>query len=534
MSICTRVGNNLSWAASCAWAGASRIGRFTSGCARVIYKIGNSTLGRKSILAIRENVAEFVAYYAGAELAAPYGKRAGAKFGELAGKTTIVATACIAGKGLVYLVSHTTSRLSPRAQNLISATVFLAAGGLVVATISNPLILSAAAAGELLGEYLTYYGSGIVCAFFAIKLSGSEEIFWQSSSKIKTYPVKTIISMAGTLAVNARFPLLQNDYTQPITDLALGSLIYNSLDLAEAYLKIRAGRFLDGVLVRQLPDPGAFEILLRAGSHQLVDLSVEQLTTATILKRPSFLCRLLPDIVPTLQRHLKDLADRHLDPAAPALSCLRTLTEKEASAMIMRGANLYMAILERYPDAFSKAETALACLQSGATALTAMQAFDPLRRARAVYQDFRNHPLTVILQEFSDIPLDIFQQDNISLPPLDLPKFITPENIESLTENLMLWIRRQEEELCGFPLSGDRERQKIHTCIENHLENIIRCAILCAPSIPVPLSESEGHNFYANLFRILPDHYSDLLGKSSTGYIAQILKHQAKHSELGG
>jgi len=520
MSICTRINRDIGRALSTAGAGASRAYRFSSACAKRILKIGTSVLGKKTVLSIRENVAEFIAYYVGAELAAPYGKKVGSQAGAFVGTAATAGLALVAVNNTASYLKQRTAHLSRPARHLISAAMLIS----IICCISDLTGESfqevGSRIGGLLGETIAYYGGGILAAFLAIKLTGSEEILWQHSSKIRTYPIKTIVSMAGVAVINERFPILQTRYVQPVTDLIIGSLIYNSLDLFEAYLKMREGRLLDGAFPKALPDPGYFDAALKPASHQLVDVSVGSM----VCRDSAFLTSLLSDLTPLLQSSLKDLCDSYIPSQSPSFDQLRHLTAQKASEAIMRGVNLYLEILELHPDILNHAGTAANFLERAASVLDQPLQSDPLQR----YSAFRKHLLTQLFEELTNVKLgpDL---------PSDLPKiprFITPQHIDFLTERCMEQIQSTEEATFGFSLSGEKEQRKLHAFLERHLENIVKCIILCAPATPVPFQDREARNFYANLMGILANHYNSVLGPTLSSGIADFFKHQASHSDL--
>lgn len=514
MSICTRITKYTGNALSALEAGVSWLCQSSlSGTGR-IWKIGTSVLGKKAMLSIRENVAEFVAYYAGAELAAPYGKRVGSKAGAFAGATATAGLTIVTAHNVATYTQQYTTHLTRPIQHLISAAIITS----IICCISNLTGESSqeigAHVGGVLGEAIAYYGGGILAAFLAIKLTGSEEIFWQHSSKTRTYPVKTIVSMAGTAAINIRFPILQTRYVQPLTDLIIGSLIYNSLDLAETCIKIKQGKLLDGTLPKKLPALGYLD------AAQLINRSIDSI----VCKDGVFANCFIPDLMPHLRSFLKNLSNTHIHGKSPALDCLKDLTAQKASEAIMRGTNLYFEILQYHPDILDHAETFASFLEAIPSVLEQPLQSNLLQN----YSAFRNHLLTQLFEKLTGTHFGPNLPSNLP----KIPRFITSEHIDYLTEKYMKQVQSLEEASLGFPLSGEREREKIHAFLESHLENIVKCILLCTPIATIPLQDQEIRNFYTNLSEILAYHYTSVLGSTLSAGITAFLKHQASNSDL--
>jgi hypothetical protein len=508
--------------------GLRRVGQITTACARQAARIANSILGRKAILSIRENVVEFALYYIGADAAAPYGSRAGRRIGESTAQLVCLGGSALGSFYVAKIAASKLDSLPPATRKLLQASIFLGTSCCLFALVSNPGIALGTAMGEILGEYIGYYSGGILLAYFGIKFCGSEEVLIQASHIVRTYPVKTLVSMAGTYYIDSQFPMLQNNYTQPVSDLILGSLIYNSLDLAEMTIKIQSGNFLDGVMVKQFHVPKACDAVTKSATRQAVGLSFDNLSCLALPERPSLYYPLIAEMIPGIREALQDYCEQHVDSEHASLEFLRNLTDKKASQMIMRGANLYFHMLEHHPEAFARGTSTAQFMKQGYRGLYAILSHSSVDRVRLSYEQFATHPMIALLQEFSGTSLPAFP----TLPSCEMPEFISPDIADRLTDTLFDLIQQQEDALFGFSISRTQEKQKIRQFIDDHMENIIKCALLAAPGIPVPITDGEARNFYGHLMHILPRYYEGLLGIPATASLATVLAHQAKHSEF--
>lgn len=506
MTIINRITNRLYDFGDSVVEGARRARRLTVATGDLVYKSGtslyrvaNSVLGKKALASIRENLVEFYAYYVGAELTAPLGKEVGQDVGKAAGKAFVLASALFASCVLKDLVALIPINASPQVKTALHTAASIGGGLLIGNLAAGAVTPFAMGAGELVGENIGYYIGGIITSYVGIRLFGSDEAFWYAPSFLKTYPVKTAISMAGTALITQQAPFLQNNYTQFLTDLAIGSLIYNSLDLGEASLNMQRGHFLDRVLPKKIVVPGLVKKVVEV-SHHLVDQEMEKMAMKALFDDSQFHKVVsLPLLLYAKQAE------------ALPIECMRDFTEEKLSNLLMRGVNLYMAVLQKHPDIFSNMPTILERSKQAQTL------FNTILSLQRLEEDGVWSPL------FTFLTKSIFS---------DSKPVISPEEIDSLTERVVEGISNQEQKLFGFCLSGSREREKIQTFLQTHLQPIIYCTLFCLPTLAIPLAEAEARTFYSSSLSVAPEYYNRVIGKTAAGWMGRFLKHQASHSQL--
>lgn len=491
MSFLNKIDNNINWVKSCATSCVSKIGRYTSTWTDRLYKISNSILGQKAMLMAYENVAESAAYYVGGELAAPLGKRIGSAIGKSLGNVAF-----------------------------FGASLFVTAN-------RNSLTQIGVDTGGLAGEQIIYFTAGIICAFLAIKLAGSNEIFWTTSNIVETYPFKTVVSMAGTCALNTAFPALQNRYTQLLTDLAIGSLIYNSWDTAEFLSKIMAGKCLDRILPKKISLPESSNHLLEECSNQFVDAALT--TTADYISTYSSIPIQFPqDLITCLKSILKDQSIILFAASPSQAENLKQLSEDMVSNMIIRGINLYVEMHNNHPENVSNLKLGYSLIQKE---IEELERSLPLEQREQIQTVIKNLSIQLWSPLFKTT-FDSNLQNSMILKFLLSTQFITPENLSFITLKLEKWITDKEKELCGFVLSKEHETLKIQSFLEKHLENLVKCMILSHPFMVIPIQDCEARRFYQNICEIIPRYYETLINPLITTHLIKLLKHQVANSEF--
>lgn len=528
MSLCTRINYNIGHAFTTAKSyvgkGVSKIGHFTAGCAHRVFMLGNSLLGKKVLSLVGENVAEFGGYYGGAALAVPYGRRAGKGIGAFVGTSAATALACISARNVANYISLKTPRLSHSLQNFVYTSVFIMTAYFITSVCSDSLTELGTSVGEIVGETIAYYGNGIFFAFLAIKLMGSEEVLWEYSNMIRTYPVKTAVSMVGTAALSNKYPFLQTPGLQPFLELMVGSLIYNSIDIAELSLSACEGKLLDGMLPRQIKiiSPEYFRTFLKKEADQLTDFFVEQGAVREAFPRMPLLSPFLADLIPIVQNVFKKGINGHFN-TSPSFDLLAELSYQKTSDLIMRGVNLYFTMLMHCPEALNPVGKTSTFIEKGAAILQEQMNLNFLERVKQDYNQYRD-PVEKGIELFFNADLKPylhFAEQVIALSG----------HIDLIVEKLIESISVFELKICGFPLSGEQEKIKIQTFLKNEVVKIVSCMLLCASS-PEPLNETEARLFYTNLLTILSDYYSSFFGNRMIKAITSFLNHQIHHSRF--
>lgn len=236
-----------------------------SGVAQTAYirskRFVQSALGRLALEGIKENVLEFAGFYLGSYAGSEIGRRISPYLG-----SRITKLIPFIGGGCAYRMTETICRKFNRSSLLSIAGGIASLAAFHFALPSDPEAM--VQSGEALIDLSCSWMLGILAAYVAIKMNGSSESLIEGDF-YETYPVKTIFSSVCVSVLDEASFLPNNALVRMPVELALGSVFYNLLDLANLTSSLYKGKILDGYLCPYVPsiELDSSRVVSRASSY---------------------------------------------------------------------------------------------------------------------------------------------------------------------------------------------------------------------------------------------------------------------------
>jgi hypothetical protein len=499
---------------------------FLGKSAKVIYNLCSSKLGELTLGAIKENVIEYVGYTVPGFIVGSPARNISRMLGSNFEAVLIAGSGALAAKKAVNS-SFFKSKLpnlnfNQNIQKMTQIGVFLAILGafheMQNSNIVKPLNEETR---EELGELVASVSAGLISAFLGIKYAGSDEVFF-GNNPIKTYPVKSLISMVGVIGINSMIPQHKNEYTQFITDLFFGSVIYNFQSIFEGFVNLKKGHFLNKSLPREVS-------LLKMFDEETVAVKSRTFLTSGAFsivrsfEKNSVNQKLFPLVLDLMNFYLSAMKNE------PLFFITSVIEEEKINQMlfstIVRGVNSYFLALKKYPEIFLILENALNFVDLKNDVLKKVEIFESLKQDFPNLSNLDPDSFFNLIKDLFDLKKSFFDEKTTTIP------FINRENKNKIIECLVDFIASQEKDFCGFVLSGPEEKEKIEDFIGGHLDNLMNCILLNSLFVN-SLKDHELREFYSNVFGVLPYYYQSLVGKRIIDLVSKVLIHQARHVEF--
>ena len=456
---------------------------------QLLRAVSNANLIRASYFggaifhSIIENVCEFCAYDWSSAGAAPIAKNVGTVVGEYTGKAAGIIIPYFVAKLLVDL--NKKRRISEIQKSITSVFIFCAAFYQLHALLDQSITKLSKDSFGLVFEYSAYYFFGLLMGFLAVKLNGSQEFFFRKQNINNSYVFKTILSMLGTYLIDMSFPKLTQYPSQPITDLAIGSIIYNSQDLFGLMQVAIRGELLNEVLNKKIYDFQYFNTVVRPSAHDEISRRCARYIIANF------------EILQAFSGEMQNIIRSPIEQISnPMFLQYAEKFGDNFSATVVRGVNLY---------------------------------YDMKKTGINVYHQMNVEDLVNYLSEHHrDIAIDKVRYlfENIR------GSFISRQQKAYIIEIILNFVNTIQIRAVGVSMSTVSQRQMIHDFVNKELENIVISCLICTCLNNFQTSEADVRNYYINLVQIIGNYYSSMFGKSVMNAVQKLIIHQINNSQF--
>lgn len=552
--------------------------------------IASSLIGRALTYSVKENVAEYIGCYTGSVAgSAIVSKVAGSALKQL-GRITgygIAATAGAAVAGTVYKNGPN----HPSWTRTIGAALLGIAMAIVVLYSSNASEILGKAGetfGKEAGSAIGNLAGAVLGGFSAIYLHGSSETLWDKNDPLSSYVIKVIQCLiAFTLLDRWRSP--SNGLLRSIFDQAIGSLIYNAIDIGSFLKRVREGKVLDEVLPSALSDlipeqvsRDSLKDLFSKAASQLVISKAKLSTLISEQSQSEFIKELQ---LPLMEEIKKIIFDSSLIPLEAELlhdqlkaliypSAELVLAQKPLTGAIKLGTdallNISMQATNRYShliqhdamiqQAQKEFGSAFSAWEKTSDADAKKQFFQALQQKKealkaaisaSLYRDaigiYGLEALPVIYQNLDSleqqvsmvvpgtkelsakIAKELFTQAKALLIPNNSH---LPPHIEKSAEHILEIIQKTEQEIIGVSITPDSQKAYIGELLDIHLSSVAKLVVLYSIQLSIQPNDDQIREFYLNMSTLVFGHYTSLLGTPVIGTVKDVLNNQIVQANL--
>jgi hypothetical protein len=553
--------------------------------------IASSMMGRALTYSVKENIAEYIGCYSGSIAgSAIVSKVAGSalkQLGRIAGYG-IAAAAGAAVAGTVYK----TGPNNPSWSRTIGAALLGIAMAIAVMYYSNPSeILGQAgeAFGTEAGSAAGSLAGAILGGFSAIYLHGSSETLWDENDPLSSYAIKVIQCLiAFTFLDRWRSP--SNGLLRSIFDQALGSLIYNGMDIGSFLKRIQEGKVLDEVLPSALSDlipeqvsRDSLKDLLSKAASQLV-ISKAKLSTLISEQSQSDLIKELQiplmeeiqniifdsSLIPLEAELLHDQLKALIYPSAEFVLAQEPLTRSVkigTDALLnfsIQATNRYIHLIQHdrsIHQAQQQFDTAYSAWAKASDPAVKKQLFQTLQQKKeelkaaigaSIYRDamglfYGLEAVSLVYQHHAVLK----QQVSMAVPGTNEVKakiikelftqakgLLMPNNshlpppIEKSAEKILAIIQRTEQEIIGVSITPDSQKAYIGELLDVHLPLVARLVLIHSMQLAVQPGDDQIRQFYLNISTLIFGYYTSLLGTPVIGTVKDVLNNQIVQANL--
>lgn len=485
-----------------------------------ITNVYNSFIGKQIIGSIQENLAEYVGYYALAALTGRVGNVVGGsvckKVGKQMGYVLAVGAGAATGKHCLQENRKDFSHV------LKVAILTTAVSGTTMFILPDALSYTGEVVGSAVGDYVGSLAGGILGGFAAIHYLGSQEVLWDQERPAYSYVTKTIQCMAAFMLLDLwRTP--SEGVVRFVTDLTLGSLFYNALDILNGIDSFMNGQALDGLLSKNID---ATSIVSRETVQQfLVFQAPQHLLQPEISKIVSQYVNASLAISPEPSTHLIDNQMNIL------LVCL------------IKGFNQYAGLIKQNTNitkAQHDVEQAFLKYEKEKEPVAKSNLKNQLEEAKVHL--YKITKAFILAQDPLQKNLDLFLtgplgQGGGEAPQKNPIQAMIDQQIPNWNNLLIGFLRKKEKKLLSFHITSDSWKQYSQEILQVHLPLIINLSIpFLLKKLPLQqfsFEEEEMRDVYKNISDLLVNHYCNVTKlKKINPLITKTLQHQIEHSKL--
>ncbi len=515
-------------------------------------KVSQSLLGQFIIGNIKENVLEEIT----CQLGSATGQKVFSKIGGIAIRSLahMIVPTVILSAGCTIIIE--TVRKPINALTLCKILTIIAITGATIYAMPETLAERGHQLGTLLGSNLGELAGGILGGFVAIHLNGSSESLLSLNESNRT-PLNNIARGYTFKIIQRTAFLALRDYLlyRPaegiigfISDLTLGSLSYNVLDIVDAIKEIKNGKLLDNLLPIKIDS----DLVIKKETIHAY-LTHPYLTDENIASTSTRLFNYLLKNLPLEFEHLEQFLPgydhvvlreiyqelvgmgesqlflslfKHLNLLEKLKNYPKNLLDQLIVGFI-RATNEYIKIIAsdnkslelqlQFNHTFNKwlKETHFNRKRNYRNLLDTVKTnlIKTIDKKIKVHnsQFSREETKTNLIK--NKIIVKIFENDLIN------------KIINQLLANTIDKVKQLEEKLIGIVITPEGSKIYLQEMLKLHAKQIT--TLIDLPSHVIPLQETEVRQFYLNMGHLLTNHYS--LNRFS---ISQLLSHQILQAEL--
>jgi hypothetical protein len=550
-----------------------------------IKKTTSSLLAQTLIGSIKENIAEFAGYSALALLGGKITSYAGGIF--LKGIGTLLGNGLAVGGGLTagYLLLKDQNGQTNYLHIARNIALTAAASGLLLYTLPATLANAGEYIGAEGGEFVGALAGGIVGGFTAIRWLGSKEVLYNQQDPARTYAIKTIQCMAIFMLVDLYREPSEGGMIRPLTDLALGSLFYNVLDITDFIKNLKQGHGLDhclpnetGMLVndeiihrflaQQLASQSVDDIAKRVNLSTLLTDSVSEKLIQLIDEAPlqliasHFLQKLkkMPLRSQAVENYASSQATKLLQPAIETIDSKTHLIHTQANHLltcVIKGFNQYMDLISQ-TESIQQAQSHFGKLfiewekekdpavkkeKEKNLQLSKQELISSIKEGLRKKNDLSRLDYAELIKDNLHFIKDISSSDYEKIIQSVLEKLsekkhdpsfsssIIHPHTDSIANVLLSTLQSLEKKIVGLTFTSESEKNYMKELVEIHMDSIIELATLQLLFLNLDQNEQDTRDLYKNLSNLLFSHYCNE-EISSSGLIKNLIKKQIASSDL--
>ncbi len=559
----------------------------TTTCKNIAY----SLIGRTLTYSAKENIAEYVGYYSGAAVgSAIVSKIAGTAMKQL-GRVTGYGVAVAAG-AIVTKTAYQAGQSNPSWMRTAIAAALGIAMMIILAYFSPSEMLGQAGEmfGTKAGSLIGGLAGAILGGFSAIFLHGSKENLWNKNDLLGSYTFKTIQCLiAFTLLDLWRSPS-SSLFRSLFVDQAIGSLIYNAIDIGSFFKRLHEGKVLDEVLPATLSElipeqisRDSLKDLLAKGASGLVISQAKlstlisdqsqssfikelQLPLMEEIKKIIFDSSLIPLEAEFLHNQLKALiypsAELVLKAQEPLTGAVKLGTNTLLNFSI-QATNRYVqmikqdGLIQQAQKEFDKAFSAWDNTSDPVAKKNLFQIFKQkkenlkatintslyqdamglygLEAAQIAYQnlDGLKQKVSKVVPSSKEFSAKIIQELFKHVKTVLISDhYHLPPHIEKFAAHSLELIQRTEQEIIGISITPDNKKAYIGELLDIHLSSIAKLAVFYSIQLSIQPSDNQIREFYQNTITLIFDYYTSLLGTPVIGTVKDVLNNQIVQANL--